>query len=96
MTSLLLYLVVLWFLLIADLAINAANEQSAIITSNVWFLLITDLAIIAANDQSTIIISNDWSLSIADLAIIAANDQSTIITSSVMVLIDSSPCYYCS
>ena len=48
----------LWFLLIADLAIIAANVQYAIITSNVWFLLIADLAIIAANDQSSIIASS--------------------------------------
>ncbi len=58
MTSLILLLVVLWFLLIADLAIIAANDQSTIITSNVWFLLTADLVIIAANDQSTIITSS--------------------------------------
>ena len=46
------------FLLIADLAIIAANVQYTIITSNVWFLLIAHLAIIAANCQSTIITSN--------------------------------------
>ena len=48
----------LWFLLIADLALIAANVQYTIITSNVWFLLIANLAIIAAKDQSSIIASS--------------------------------------
>ena len=58
MTSLILLLVVLWFLLRADLAIIAASDRSTIIPSNVCFLLIVDLAISAANDQSTIINSS--------------------------------------
>ena len=48
----------LLFLLIAELTIIAASDQSTIITSNVWFLLTADHAIIAANDQSTIITSS--------------------------------------
>ena len=42
-----------WLLLIAHLAIIAANDQSTIMTSNVFFLLIAHIAIIAANGQST-------------------------------------------
>ena len=47
-----------WFLLIAILAIIAANDPSIIMTSNVWFLLIAQLAIIAANGQATIMTSS--------------------------------------
>ena len=62
MASLLLLLVLSWFLLRADIAIIAASDQSTIMTSNVCFLLIAQLAIIAANDQSTIINSSDMVL----------------------------------
>ena len=77
-------------LIVAHLAIIAANGQSTSIACNVWFLLIAHLAIIAVvTSLLCIITSNVWFLLIAQLAIIAANVQATIMTSSVVVRIES-------